>query len=233
MIRRRLLVLLFLVLAVEPGFAVEEIGSRVKAIVLSQQLIDAGEFEQAVDYLDRAVGKYPKDDQLLSLHGEALYQSRKIEEAEVLFRRALAVNPLNPLAKARVERIRETSIATTSVKAQVIESVAWDKAGDVVVLGLGFFLGTLISGAVTNFKSRRLIARSKRHFLRGQYENFVDVLEIQLAENNLHPLRECLKFMREHKTLQESSEILSGYVNTRENLNTLLRMVELNDARRV
>ena len=63
----------------------------------------------------------------------------------------------------------------------------------------------------------------------GQYEGFADVLESQLVANDLRPLRESLSFMLENKSLEESTEILSLYVNSEQNLNTLLRMIRLKE----
>ena len=76
------------------------------------------------------------------------------------------------------------------------------------------------------------IARSKRLFVVGQYDDFTDVLEIQLGENNLYPLRRSLDFMLAHKSPEESADILSRYVNREDNLNTLIRMIKLNEHRK-
>lgn len=228
-----LLSLLCFLLFGQSSWAAPEVTTSRKANVLAEQLIDSGEFAQAIEFLERATTEFPDNDRLLSLYGQALYESRQISRAEEQFRRALHVNPLNTVAKTYVEVIRATDIASDSVEKQIFETVAWDKAGDVVVLAVGFFLGSLLSGAARNFRERRFIAKSKRLFMVGQYEDFADVLEIQLLENNLRPLRESLSFMLEHKPLQESIVILSDYVNSQNNLNTLIRMIELNERKRV
>ena len=67
------------------------------AIVEAQILIESGEYEEAIRYLENATVQYPGNDMLLSLYGDALYENKQIAEAEVAFRRALEINPLNAL----------------------------------------------------------------------------------------------------------------------------------------
>jgi len=223
---------LLLILQWQFAWAAPEVTSSRKANVYAQQLVEGGEFGEAIQFLERALEKFPEDDRLLSLYGQALYESRQIQRAEAAFREALRVNPLNTVAKTYVEVIRETDDATESRERQLFESVAWDKAGDVVVLAVGFFLGSILSGFYRRFNERRFVARSKRLFLVGQYDDFADVLEIQLAESSLRPLRRSLSFMLERKSMEESADILSKYVNSEDNLNTLLRMIKLSEHRK-
>ena len=79
------------------------------AVVEAQILIDSGEYEEAIEYLETAIQWHPNNDMLLSLYGDALYENRQILEAEVAFRRALEINPLNALAARRIEVIRSIS----------------------------------------------------------------------------------------------------------------------------
>jgi len=227
-IRRILIAVLLLGCSLTVAQA-KQVTTKTRAIVYSQQLIDAGELVIATEFLNRAVIKFPRNDNLWSLYGQALYESRQIDTAEDAFRKALRINPLNKMAKTYVEVIRETSIATTSLEAQVFESVVWDKLGDIVVLALGFFLGSLMSVYYRKFNERRFVLRSRQLFKVGEYEDYADMLEIQLAENNLRPLRRSLGFMLEHKSMEESAQILSEHVNSEENLNTLIRMIKLNE----
>ena len=231
-LRGFLCVLLLLFQCYSQGIGAKEISTSREALIYAENLIDGGEFDEAIEYLARATTAFPADDRLLTLYGQALYESRQIQLAESAFMQAVQLNPLNTVAKTYVDVIRGIKGARDSEQSQMIESVAWDKAGDVVVLAMGFFLGTVLSGSVRSFTERRWIAKSKRLFMIGQYDNFADLLEIQLSENNLRLLRHSLRFMLEQKTLEESSEILSQYVNSEDNLNTLLRMIKLNESRR-
>ena len=202
------------------------------AIVYGENLVEGGDFDEAIAFMDRATARYPTDDRLLTLYGQALYESRQIKEAEDVFMRAMRLNPLNTVAKNYVDVIRGIKVARDSEQAQMFESVAWDKAGDVIVLAMGFFLGSMLSGAVRSFNERRVLSRSKRLFLIGQYNDFADNLEMQLGDNNLRPLRRSLAFMLEHKSLDDSIDILNRYVNTEDNLHTLTRMIRMNEKRK-
>ena len=220
---------LIILLSIPPAVAQDgdTLGSENRAIIQAQRLVDAGELAEAQLLLSRAVVRYPDSDTLKVLYGQALWESRDEAGAERMFMEALRDNPLNTVAQTYIEVIRRVREYQVSEQQALIEEVAFDKFGDVVVLAMGFFLGTLLSGSVRKFNESRFVARSKRLFVIGQYDDFADMLEIQLGENNLRPLRASLSFMLDHKSMQESEEILAQYVNSEDNLRTLLRMIKL------
>ena len=102
-----------------------------------------------------------------------------------------------------------------------------DKLGDIVVFALGVFMGTLMSGLFKQFNEWWFIRKCRRTFMQGNYEHFADLLEIQIASNELGPLRDSLVFMTEKKGKSEAQLILDKYVNSEENLRTLSRMLKL------
>lgn len=197
------------------------------AIVIGQQMVDAGELEEAIPYLENASKLYPDNDTVWALYGQSLYEAREIEKAENAFRQALVINPLNKVAKTFVEDIRETSAASVSLEYQKLQDIALDKVGDIVVLALGFLLASATGGTLAKLSAKRFVSKTRRHFMVGQYEDFADLLEIQLSTNALKPLRESLEFMLQHKSLDQSVSILENHVNNEENLNTLIRMIKL------
>jgi len=201
--------------------------SKRKAEVFATRVVDDGEFERAELFISQALKSYPRSDHLLTLYGQTLYESRDIEQAESYFMAALQVNPLNKVAKAYVEVIRETSEASTSQELQQFQEVLWDKVGDIVVFGLGFFFGSMMSGWAKRFLAWRFINNSRKTFLAGDFEDYADMLEIQLTTNELKPLRNSLNFMLEHRTLEQAIELLEQYVNNEDNLKTLTRMLRL------
>lgn len=197
-------------------------------IVTAQQLIENGEFDQAKTYLIEALDNYPDNSVILALYGQALYENKEIEEAELQFMDALRIDPLNSLAKDYVEVIRATSSASVSEQTQLIEEVAWDKLGDLIVTACAFMLGSMLSSYVRQFSSWRFSVKSRRLFLKGDYNDFADLLEIQLTTNELKPLRQSLRFMLDHKSLEQVIEILNTHVNSEDNLRTFERMIRLN-----
>ena len=124
----RWLLLALLIALPHAAMAEKEVTSVRAAIVYSEDLIEGGEFDEAIAFLDRATQMYPEDDRLLTLYGQALYESRRIREAEEVFMRAMRLNPLNIVAKNYVDVIRGIKVARDSEQAQMFESVAWDKA---------------------------------------------------------------------------------------------------------
>lgn len=197
------------------------------AIVVGQQMVDAGELEQAIPYLENASKLFPENDTVWALYGQSLYEAREIEKAENAFRRALVINPLNKVAKSFVEDIRETSAASVSLEYQKMQDITLDKLGDVIVLALGFLLASATGGIFAKLSARRFNRKTRRHFMVGQFEDFADLLEIQLSTNALKPLRESLEFMLVNKGLDESILILENHVNNEDNLATLIRMIRL------
>ena len=220
---RGLLVCLLLVVFCQP---VAHASPKV-AIVEAQILIESGEYEEAIRYLENATVQYPGNDMLLSLYGDALYENKQIAEAEVAFRRALEINPLNALAARRIEVIRSIYDASVSEQAQQLEELTLDKLFDLIAMAMAFALGTVMSKYLRKFSDWNFMRRSRKLFLKGDYDDFVDLLEIQLSTNELKPLRRSIHFMQEQMSQDEIMTLLNRYVNTEDNLHTLTRMVRL------
>ena len=214
-----------------PSFAAE--ASAKRAIVNAQIMIDKGEFKEAVAYLEKAVKQFPQDDVLLALYGDALFESKQMVEAEAAFRRALEINPLNTLAANRVETIRAISNAAVSEQAQQLEELTLDKLFDLIAMALAFALGSLLSRYVKRIGDWNFERRSRKLFLKGLYDDFVDMLEIQISTSELRPLRKSIEFMLQHMNEEQTLIMLNKYVNTEENLQTLTRMVKLSNANRI
>jgi hypothetical protein len=94
-------------------------------------------------------------------------------------------------------------------------------------MALAFTMGSVFSGYLRRFQAWKFSRRSRKLFLRNKYEDFVDLLEIQIFTNELRPLRQSINFMLTHKSESEIVDMLNIYVNTEENLQTLKRMVRL------
>ena len=198
-------------------------------IVKAQQMIESGQLQEAIDYLQGATLVHSNNDLILALYGQALYENKQIAEAEKYFMAALKVNPLNTVAKSYIEVIRETSAASISEELQQLQEVTWDKIGDLAVLAFAFMLGGTLNNLITKLSNWRFSRKSRRLFLQGYFEDFADVLEIQLATNELRPLRHSLIFMLKHKSVAESIGILEQHVNSTANLETLTRMIRLSN----
>ncbi|MER2490879.1 tetratricopeptide repeat protein [Catenovulum sediminis] len=206
--------------------------SEKRVVVQAQKFIEAGEFDSADKLTSLALRLYPKNDMIYALRGEALYQAKQFEPAEAMFMQALNLNPLNTVAKKYIEEIRTTSELSESVLSQEWKSVARDKVGDFIVLVIGIWLGTTLNTIGARIGRWRFRRHSKKLFLANDFDDFADLLEIQLASNELKPLRESMAFMLRHKSLDESIAILEEYVNRPDHLDTFIRMLK-SDAKRM
>lgn len=214
-----------------PDFSLHLKSSK-RVIVQAQKLIESGDFDHANTLTELALVKYPNDDMIYALKGEALYLSKEFVPAENMFMQALQLNPLNTVAKKYIEEIRTTSELSESVLSAEWKSVARDKVGDFIVLVIGIWLGTTLNSIGARIARWRFRVRSKKLFLANEFDDFADLLEIQLASNELKPLRESMAFMLSHKSLQESIDILEEYVNRPDHLASFIRMLK-SDAKRL
>jgi len=205
--------------------------SKKVAIVKAQMQVEAGEFKAAIKYLAKVTQSYPNVDVLFALYGQALYEHKDITNAEIQFRKALTINPLNAVAKSYIELIRATNNATVSEKAQQFEEISFDKIGDLVAMALAFLVASILNRYLLRFSAWRFSRKSKTLFIQGHYDDFTDLLEIQIANSALKPLRQSVNFMLQHKDPEEAIEILELYVNTEDNFQVLKRMI-LQDVKR-
>lgn len=203
----------------------QKIDSQKVSIVKAQIKIDNGEFSEAIIYLSKATEEHPTADVLFALYGQALYENKQIVKAEEQFRQALRINPLNTVAKNYVEVIRATNTATVSENSIQFKAISFDKIGDLIAMALAFLLASILNRYLIKFSDWRFIRKSKILFIQGHYDDFTDLLEIQIGNNALKPLRNSITFMLQHKESDEAINILSLYVNTEDNFQILKRMI--------
>jgi len=128
--------------------------SAMRAFVDGGKLIRAGEFDKSNKLLARAVKRFPDNDMLLSKYGESLFESGSIDESESYFMNALKLNKDNIVALQHLIRIREIQDLRMSKTWQEVISIFFNKVGDIVVLILGFSLGSLVAPPLKRFFMR-------------------------------------------------------------------------------
>lgn len=196
------------------------------ATIVMQKNTDAGNYDTTIAVGDRAIAKFPDNAVLYNAKGEAQYRKGELEAAEVTFRRALQIDPFNKEARSYVEEIRTTEQAQTSTELAEWISIAKDKVGDFIVTFLALFAAFLTNSLVAPIILRIKLNRARRLFERGNYDEFTDLLEGLLDEENFAPLRANFRFMLRHKSFEEANEILHKYHNTPERLPSLQRILE-------
>ncbi|MCB1693688.1 MAG: tetratricopeptide repeat protein [Pseudomonadales bacterium] len=196
------------------------------AVITMQKNTDAGNFETTIDIADKAIAKFPERAILYNAKGEAQYRKGDLDAAEASFRRSLQIDPFNAEARKYIEDIRTTEQAQTSEELAEWISIAKDKVGDFIVTFLALFAAFLVNSLIAPVVLRIKLNSARRAFERGQYDEFTDLIEGLLDEENFAPLRNNFRFMLTHKSFDESREILNKYVNTLERLPTLMRILE-------
>lgn len=198
-----------------------------RAGIYAQKFIDSGEYEQANTLLEQAIIKYSDKDWIVALRGEALFLSKKIDQSEEYFMKALSLNQQNEVAKKYIEEIRSIRALSSSEGLQEWILIAKDKAADFVVLVLGIWLGTTINTIAS--KLRRL--NNNRHIpkllSKCSYQEFSDIMVDNLIDNNIEDVRHGAQFMLKIKSFDECVEILNLNVDRKQYLQGLVGVFEI------
>ena len=197
------------------------------AIIVIQKRIELQDFDSAILVADRALTRFPdRQADLFTLKGEALYKRNDLEAAETEFRRALQIDPLNPVAKSYVTEIRTTLEAQTSTALAEWISIAKDKTGDIVVTFLALFTAFLVNSLLSPLSMRYRLARARSAFDAGNYDDFADAVERLLDQEDFKPLRQNFRLLMRKRPYEEIKSIFETHVMTEDRLPTLLRILE-------
>lgn len=196
------------------------------AVIMMQKSTDAGNFDTTIAIADRAIEKYPDKAVLFNAKGEALYRKGELEAAEASFRRSLQIDPFNQEARSYIEDIRTTEQAQISTEAAEWMSIAKDKVGDFIVTFLALFAAFITNSLVAPIILQLKLGNARRLFNTGNYDEFTDLIEGLLDQENFGPLRANFRFMLRQVDYAEAQEILNKYVVTMDRLPTLLKILE-------
>ena len=199
------------------------------AVIYIQKRIDLQDYLTAIAVADVALAEFPDRDRqrdLLTLKGEALYKNNDLEAAEVELRKALRIDPLNEVAKRYVEEIRSTLEAQTSTQFAEWMSIFRDKVGDFIVTFLALFAAFIANALVEPLSMKIRLNRARRSFEKGDYDDFTDLIEGLLDNEDFSPLRANLRYVLQKKGYEEVRDILDKYVVTVDRLPSLQRLLE-------
>jgi tetratricopeptide (TPR) repeat protein len=202
-------------------------SSDKRATIMIQRRIDVDDFRTAIAIAELALGKYP--DKRVNFHllkGEALYKSGDLDAAEIELRKTLRTDPMNDVARAYIEEIRDTQQAQTSTAVAEWISIAKDKVGDFIVTFLALFAAFLVNSGIEPILLRVKLNKARKSFEDGNYDEFTDLIEGLLDEENFSILRANFRIVLNQKGYTEAKSILEGHVVTLERLPTLLRILE-------
>jgi tetratricopeptide (TPR) repeat protein len=197
------------------------------AMVAIPKRMDVEDFTTAIAIADLALQKFPeREQQFLALKGEALYKNNELEAAEIELRKALNLDPLDDVSKGYVAEIRSTRQAQISEGWAEWVLIFKDKVGDFVVTFLALFAAFLVNSLMAPIGLRIKLNHARRSFERGNYDEFTDMIEGLLDQENFSILRSNFRFVLNQKGYEDAREILNRYVVTLERLPSLLRILE-------
>ncbi|MEM7364589.1 MAG: tetratricopeptide repeat protein [Pseudomonadota bacterium] len=192
----------------------------------AQRATNDGFFDTTIAITDIAIQKYPDRDALYNERARALLEKGLLDEAENDAMRATQLNPKNEEAFRLVEAIRARRQAQTSEELQEWISIAKDKVGDFIVTFLALFMAFVTNSLIEPVMLRIKLNNARRLFDKGDYDEFTDLIEGLLDEENFSPIRKNFQFLLNQKSYDEARDILNKYVNTPDRLPTLLRILE-------
>ena len=216
----RVLVLAGLVLVASlPAFSAEtqmEYGER------AQELLNQGKDQEAVSVLAQGVAQFPDSDWLRSLYGRALFSLGELDEAEDQFQRALEINKENPVARMLIKEIRLTKDALKDREMNELVNLGMDKAGDLAVIVIGVWLGTLMT--MMSGRTARLFIRSnfEKALRRKDWDVVTDILENLIANWRKPELRKNMEMMLARMPQEEVEKIIINYVDVQKHEDELL-----------
>ena len=197
-----------------------------RAFSYTQRATDDGFYDTAIAIADVAIQKYPDRDGLYNERARALLEKGQLDNAENDAMRATQLNPKNEEAFRLVEAIRARRQAQTSEELQEWISIAKDKVGDFIVTFLALFMAFVTNSLIAPIMLRFKLNNARRLFEKGNYDEFTDLIEGLLDEENFSPIRKNFQFLLNQKSYDEARDILNKYVNTPERLPTLPRILE-------
>lgn len=188
----------------------------------AQQLMNTGQHVQAAELLEKGVKFYPDSDWLRSMYGRCLFAEGNLDEAEDQFQRALEINKDNPVARMLVKEIRLTKDALKDREMNEIVNVGIDKAGDLAVIAIGVWFGTLMtvmSGRVANGFRRSHFEKALR---KKDWDLVTDILENLIANWKKRELRKNMEMMLAKMPQEEVEKIIRDYVDVQKYEDDLL-----------
>lgn len=188
----------------------------------AQHLMNEGKASQASALLSDGVKKFPGSDWLRSLYGRALFSEGKLDEAEDQFQRALEINKDNPVARVLIKEIRLTKDALKDREMAEMVNLGVDKAGDLAVIAIGVWFGTLMTSLSGRMASRFTRSHFEKALRRKDWDVATDILENLIANWKKRELRKNMEMMLARMPQEDVEKIIINYVDVQQHEDDLL-----------
>lgn len=138
----------------------KELDSQIRAEVYAQNLVDAGEYKKAKEFLQRAKEKYQDSESLWMFSATVAYELKDFDEAKLNFIKTLEINPKNEQASHFKELIQKQESASKNKDLEDLFSYLNDKGLDFLSIFLAFLGGEIIArkfAKCSNLQERNLV----------------------------------------------------------------------------
>ena len=200
-------------ISAEAGSYDKYLSNQVACGEMAQHWMNQGMNRKGVELLTEGVKKYPDSDWLRSLYGRALFTVGKLDEAEDQFQQALEINKDNPVARKLIKEVRLTKDALEDREMDEVMDLAWDKMGDLAVIVIGVWLGTLMSAMSGRFASLFRRSSFEKAFKREDWNVVTDILESRIANWEKEELRKNMNLLLTKFSVDELEVIIRDYVD--------------------
>lgn len=166
------------------------------------------------------------------LYGRTLFSEGKLDEAEDQFQRALEINKDNPVARMLIKEIRLTKDALKDREMNELVDLGMDKAGDLAVIAIGVWFGTLLSMMSGRLANRFTRSHFQKALRRQDWDTVTDILENLIANWKKRELRTNMELMLAKMPQEEVEKIIVDYVDVQKYEDDLLFFLRKLDAKR-
>ena len=222
----------FLILASPTAALAKSAGNPVQCGEQAQELLNQGKDQAAVEVLKEGIARFPDSDWLHSLYGRALFGMGQLDEAEDQFQQALKINSENPVARILIKEIRQTKDALKDREMSELVNLGMDKAGDLGVIVIGVWLGTLMTMVSGRLARSFAHGHFEKALRRKDWDEATDILENLIANWKKRELRKNLEMMLAKMPAEEVERIIISYVDVQKHEDDLLFFLRKMHAKR-
>lgn len=219
------LILIILLIVSPVSLSAETVQKKLTPVAigeLAQKYIQANKLLQAEKVLKQGIEQYPDSDWLRSIYGRLLFSEGNLEEAEDQFQQALVINKENSVARLLIKEVRITKNLLKDQEQEVLFAFLKDKSGDLLVVFLGVWLGTMLTSmlewAATRLKSNKF----DQALSREDWDTVTDIIENQIVNWDKQALRRNITRWVKVMPSKEIEDIIRRYVDYQQHEHDLL-----------
>jgi tetratricopeptide (TPR) repeat protein len=163
--------------------------SERRASIGLQKLVDnEGDYKKAVEFSKLAIKKYPKSIMIRQYRAKALYLTKNLDEAKILFIKILEEDPTNDIAADFIKKIEKQEEAHKNKDLEDILEYIADKGLDFLLIFLGFLGAEVLAKRFNSCYSGNYISVVKRYVYYYNIENpgYLDKL-VFITKNYFRP----------------------------------------------